>query len=363
MKTTSSISNTFHPNHASNSLSTGLGSTSTLITDMFGDPYQFFLNLPFGESMAEQRRSGSFNNPYKFNGKELDAETSLYYYGARYYNPRISTFISVDPLAEHTMTPYQYTYQNPVRYIDPTGMAAEDPQGDPPTKSGNYINHNAQSIRIYRNIYFESDEDYQANKNALEQWNSFSGKSTYITDDKLEYSLYLNLNPVILKNGKSFGDAQLNDPKGLSIRELNETDFLKTALEWDTEVKSVGGIGLSHDSQKGKNNAGITRYSTGEIIQRFLMATDNSRAHELGHGLGLGHSGGVMTAVMDQGMTKVQQSNYNDVFKNVIKKMSVHPKRNELNSPMNNGTWIVTGTYRGRGNFLNKGSHRKIKNR
>lgn len=43
--------------------------------------------------------------------------------------------------------------------------------------------------------------------------------------------------------------------------------------------------------------------------------------------------------------------------------MSVHPKRNELNSPMNNGTWIVTGTYRGRGNFLNKGSHRKIKNR
>src|SRR5690554_6557289 len=117
----------FHPNHASTSLSTGLGSTSTLITDMFGDPYQFFLNLPFGESMAEQRRSGSFNNPYKFNGKELDGETSLYYYGARYYNPRISNWLSVDPLTEHTMTPYQYTYQNPVKYIDPTGMAAEDP--------------------------------------------------------------------------------------------------------------------------------------------------------------------------------------------------------------------------------------------
>src|SRR5690606_1391465 len=105
--------------------------------------YQLFLNLPFGanerkshavflevcerSSMAEQRRSGSFNNPYKFNGKELDEETGLYYYGARYYNPRASVFISVDPLTEQTMTPYQYTYQNPVRYIDPTGMAAEDP--------------------------------------------------------------------------------------------------------------------------------------------------------------------------------------------------------------------------------------------
>src|SRR5690606_26005253 len=108
----------FHPDH--------LGS-STLITDNFGDPYQFFLNLPFGETMAEQRRNGSFNNPYKFNGKELDEETGLYYYGARYYNPRTSVFISVDPLTEQTMTPYQYTYQNPINLIDPTGMAAEDP--------------------------------------------------------------------------------------------------------------------------------------------------------------------------------------------------------------------------------------------
>src|SRR5690606_18859426 len=58
MQTSFYISSYFHPDH--------LGS-STLITDNFGDPYQFFLNLPFGETMAEQRRSGSFNNPYKFN--------------------------------------------------------------------------------------------------------------------------------------------------------------------------------------------------------------------------------------------------------------------------------------------------------
>jgi hypothetical protein len=37
------------------------------------------------------------------------------------------------------MTPYQYTYQNPVRFIDPTGMAPEGP-GDPPTKA-NRNNH------------------------------------------------------------------------------------------------------------------------------------------------------------------------------------------------------------------------------
>jgi|GEM_PF-1993374 RHS repeat-associated protein len=106
----------FHPDHLRSSI---------VITDGAGYAYQIFLNLPFGETLAEQRRSGSLNNPFKFNGKELDSETGLYYYGARYYDPRISLFISVDPLAEQTMTPYQYTYQNPVRYIDPTGMAPE----------------------------------------------------------------------------------------------------------------------------------------------------------------------------------------------------------------------------------------------
>jgi len=87
----------FHPDH--------LG-TATFVSDANGEPYQFFLNLPFGETMAEQR-AGSWENPYKFNGKELDAETGLYYYRARYGiypettksfgNPRWSSWLSVDP--------------------------------------------------------------------------------------------------------------------------------------------------------------------------------------------------------------------------------------------------------------------------
>ena len=38
--------------------------------------------------------------PYMFNGKELDTETGLYYYGARYYDPRVSLWLNVDPSAE-----------------------------------------------------------------------------------------------------------------------------------------------------------------------------------------------------------------------------------------------------------------------
>jgi RHS repeat-associated protein len=101
-----------------------LGS-GTLLTDANGDAYQFFVNLPFGETLAEQKASGAYNNVYKFTGKELDAETGLYYLGARYYSPVDGIFLSVDPLADHPnqvdKSPYAYAWNNPVRLTDPDG--------------------------------------------------------------------------------------------------------------------------------------------------------------------------------------------------------------------------------------------------
>lgn len=69
----------------------------------------------------------NFVNPYKFNGKEQDIETGLYYYGARYYDPKMSIWLSVDPLTEKmpNSNPYNYTMQNPINLTDPTGMYPE----------------------------------------------------------------------------------------------------------------------------------------------------------------------------------------------------------------------------------------------
>ncbi|WP_448607152.1 RHS repeat-associated core domain-containing protein [Paenimyroides ceti] len=77
--------------------------------------------------MVEHSQSQYYGNQYKFNGKELDSTTGMYYYGARYYEPRFSIFVSVDPLAEKTMTPYQYVNNNPIMLVDPTGMRATPP--------------------------------------------------------------------------------------------------------------------------------------------------------------------------------------------------------------------------------------------
>ena len=119
-----------------------LGST-LYVTTGDGDEYEYqqIEYTPFGEVFIEDRNN-TWNTPYLFNAKELDEETGLYYYGARYYDPRLSLWLSVDPLSnydplsyenyldgEHNSgvynpfnnSVYSYCYNNPVKLYEPNG--------------------------------------------------------------------------------------------------------------------------------------------------------------------------------------------------------------------------------------------------
>lgn len=105
----------YHPDH--------LGSSS-YITNLDGEVVQHIEYVPFGEVFIEERNS-IWNTPYLFNAKEFDEETGLYYYGARYYDPRLSLWISTDPLQEKYphINSYCYTANNPILFVDPDGKA------------------------------------------------------------------------------------------------------------------------------------------------------------------------------------------------------------------------------------------------
>lgn len=126
----------YHPDH--------LGSSS-YITNLDGEVVQHIEYVPFGEVFIEERNS-IWNTPYLFNAKEFDEETGLYYYGARYYDPRLSLWISVDPISnydplnsenyldgEHNggiynyanLNSYIYCYQNPIKLVDPNGKQVD----------------------------------------------------------------------------------------------------------------------------------------------------------------------------------------------------------------------------------------------
>ncbi len=121
----------YHPDH--------LASTQ-YVTDRDGELYQHVQYFPSGETWVEQHASTE-RLPYLFTSQEIDRETDLYYFGARYYDPRIGTWLSTDPAAPELMSgegygggiylsaqlnSYAYAANNPVRLFDPDGQQIGD---------------------------------------------------------------------------------------------------------------------------------------------------------------------------------------------------------------------------------------------
>ena len=118
-----------------------LGSAQ-FVTDWNGRQYEHIEYTPYGELWIEEVAAGLDKLPFRFTGKELDEETGLYYYGARYLDPKYSRWLSGDPALNDYMAGssvgeggiynhfnfnlYHYANNNPIRYTDPTGMSIDD---------------------------------------------------------------------------------------------------------------------------------------------------------------------------------------------------------------------------------------------
>ena len=202
-----------------------LGSAS-LISDYKGDEYQRIEYTPYGEIWVEKTSNiGLEWLPYKFTAKELDEETGLYYYGARYLDPKYSRWISTDPALSAYMSGYSvggggiynhfnfnlyhYANNNPVKYTDPTGMWIDNEDGTYTAEPGDTLydlygddwqnksgfSRDPRTLQIgetvgrkRENIKSDSPSTNVNNSQSqnIELWDFYAGKS----DDGLTRALY-----------------------------------------------------------------------------------------------------------------------------------------------------------------------------
>jgi RHS repeat-associated protein len=76
----------------------------------------------FGNVISPQ--SGGWAPRHQYTGQIADVDTGIYYYGARWYDPKPARFLNQDPIFEGT-NPYAHVANNPLNFTDPTGLYAE----------------------------------------------------------------------------------------------------------------------------------------------------------------------------------------------------------------------------------------------
>ena len=248
-----------------------------LVTDIDGNAYEFFMYNPWGEQMHHwNANTYSFSSPYRFNGKELDPETGLAYYGARYYQNKLSVWLSVDPLAEKypSFTPYTYVANNPLMYIDPDGREIKTHRETADdgtvtivvTVSGKLINNSstsytAEEMQGIADRIASSIADSYTGEGETVKWRGVANISVATDDNPLTetdhaFRLYDNGKlPDSKRPGKTrpsgvIGHAPKGELNTMIVKDVPMTDGRKATLE-RTAPHELGHSGtLDHPTDK-----------------------------------------------------------------------------------------------------------------
>ncbi len=276
----------YHPDH--------LGSTS-YVTDADGNIAQHVEYIPYGEVFVEERNS-QFSTNFLFNAKELDNETGLYYYGARYLDPTGAMWLSVDPLFEKYagMSPYNYCAGNPVVIIDPTGengVRVVDDENCEITIKANYYVQTEQRPYYYQRSNGEKVEKFQQ---------GYSEKD--LKKMNVDINDYLNNLNLVVSEGEYTGYKVKFDMNFIDGGSVENCEKMATEDKFEGEsignslVRANGFIYKGFKKQiidDGIIETPVTRGGVTLMKNKIMMnsAADSkmNKIHEIFHTLGFNH--------------------------------------------------------------------------
>ena len=212
---------------------------------------------------ANQKASGSnFDAEFKFSGKPLDLETGYSYFGARYLDSKLGIWLSVDPLSDKypSLSPYVYTANNPIRYIDPDGRKIVPTNSEGETAIRSYVDNFNPNVQ--KNVFKIHYSGPDGGKNNYSEYPEYSSMSVKGYD---QYSDFKSFKMAMKSNGAKLNKQEMKEAHGFYLALISKDTYTVDGVVSGTSAKT-----FEPGTESSKVVDNVTGYRKREVYNENL---------------------------------------------------------------------------------------------